>query len=231
MTLALRFGCVSSAHAPIMLLQVVPASVPLLRPNRHHPRFDLIVTDVDGTLLDSSHTLRDDVRRALLRARELGVPCCLATGKTRGAVAEAADAVAKGMPGVYSQGLDVRAADGFSIWTGVLEPALAAESARLGAALGLSVLAFCGADMLCTARNAQTDRLLAYGESCPITAAERGFKDLPEVCRAPLRTSALHAHRRTCTGPAHAPLLCSSGCGRSGDLIRPALGSRAAVGH
>lgn len=43
--------------------------------------YRLIALDVDGTLLDSQHSLAQDVRDAVLQAQERGALVCLATGK------------------------------------------------------------------------------------------------------------------------------------------------------
>ena len=43
-----------------------------------------IITDVDGTLFNSHHSLGPDTRAAILLAMERGIPVVMATGKSRG---------------------------------------------------------------------------------------------------------------------------------------------------
>ena len=69
----------------------------------------LIVTDVDGTLLDSKQRLSERTAEALREAAELGVRTVVATGKTRGPWARKLyDELGrdnKNMPGLFIQGL------------------------------------------------------------------------------------------------------------------------------
>ena len=74
----------------------------------------LIVTDVDGTLLNSNQELTLRVEAALARAAAAGVPTVLATGKSRGPWADAVLGKLAGapMPGVFVQGCLTCDADG-----------------------------------------------------------------------------------------------------------------------
>ena len=130
------------------------------RPGTPRPagtRQKLIVTDVDGTLLNSDQQLTLRVEAALARAAAAGVPTVLATGKSRGPWADVVLGKLAGapMPGVFVQALrDVRRGRLGSAATPIeRESVVAAQSViRFAERAGASAVAFCGSRILCSRR-------------------------------------------------------------------------------
>eukprot|EP00475_Leptophrys_vorax_P027390 TRINITY_DN39075_c0_g1_i1.p1 TRINITY_DN39075_c0_g1~~TRINITY_DN39075_c0_g1_i1.p1 ORF type:complete len:386 (-),score=22.76 TRINITY_DN39075_c0_g1_i1:219-1376(-) len=128
----------------------------------------LIATDVDGTLLDSNHSLSERNERALLLAQEQGVKVVLSTGKTRGPwYPEIAERLKLSTPGVFLQGLLIYSADGNLLFERVMAEDVARQVINFAQAEGITLTAYCGDRILCDARDAHTDRLIAYGEPVP----------------------------------------------------------------
>ena len=129
----------------------------------------LIVTDVDGTLLNSNQELTLRVEAALARAAAAGVPTVLATGKSRGPWADAVLGKLAGapMPGVFVQGCVTCDADGTVLESIELESVIAQSVFRFAERAGASAVAFCGSRILCARRNKDTDLVLKYGEPAP----------------------------------------------------------------
>lgn len=127
-----------------------------------------IVTDVDGTLLNSSQELTMRTEVAIARAAACGVPVILATGKSRGPWARRLlPKLPVPMPGVFIQGLLTCDADGTVLESIELEPDVASDVVEFAQANGASLVAFCGSRILCEARDENTDLVLAYGEPTP----------------------------------------------------------------
>lgn len=136
----------------------------------------MIVTDVDGTLLNSKQKLSVKTASALQRAARLGVRTVVATGKTRGPWAR--DLYSKlgrenrKMPGLFIQGLVMCDGRGKVLESRTLERGYVKEILRFAEARGCVVIAFCGDEILCSSRNASTDRVLDYGEPAPIACGD-----------------------------------------------------------
>lgn len=101
-----------------------PRSVDVDPARRANRRADVLFVDLDGTLLNDKGVVTRGVADALRAAAEKGVLVCVATGKARPAARRAlATALLDGAggvtgdysPGVFLQGLDVRAPGGGSI--------------------------------------------------------------------------------------------------------------------
>lgn len=101
-----------------------PRSVDVDPARRANRRADVLFVDLDGTLLNGEGVVTRGVAEALRAAAEKGVLVCVATGKARPAARRAlATARLDGAwgvtgdasPGVFLQGLDVRAPGGGSI--------------------------------------------------------------------------------------------------------------------
>ena len=129
----------------------------------------LIVTDVDGTLLNSNQELTLRVEAALARAAAAGVPTVLATGKSRGPWADAVLGKLAGapMPGVFVQGCVTCDADGTVLESIELDSVVAQSVIRFAERAGASAVAFCGSRILCSRRDENTDLVLKYGEPAP----------------------------------------------------------------
>lgn len=140
------------------------------------PDIKLIVSDVDGTLLTSSHALTPRVAAAVAAAEAAGVPLLLATGKAPPPAAPWWAPVAAGLgggprPGVFLQGALLLDAAGRELYCATLHPDAVAVCAEVAAAVGGATLAVYASDagsgrhaVLATALDARTARLDAYGE-------------------------------------------------------------------
>ena len=137
---------------------------------------EMIVTDVDGTLLNSKQKLSVKTASALQRAARLGVRTVVATGKTRGPWAR--DLYGKlgrenrQMPGLFIQGLVTCDGRGQVLESRTLERGCVKEILRFAGVRGCVVVAFCGDEIICSSRNASTDRVLDYGEPTPIECGD-----------------------------------------------------------
>jgi Cof subfamily protein (haloacid dehalogenase superfamily) len=135
------------------------------------PRIRLIVSDVDGTLVNSAQELTPRVEAALRAAAAAGVPTVLATGKALGPwLAELLPRLpTPRQPGVFLQGLLVTDAAGAPVLARRLEPGVVREAAAFAAARALTLVAYSdyGRRILCAAADAHTDRLLFYKEPPP----------------------------------------------------------------
>ena len=94
-------------------------------------RTRLLVFDLDGTLLDSSHRIPPDVRRMLLALRERGVETTLATGRPFAAVKEFIQELELHLPLIVFNGAVVIAPDGRLLSTRPLPLAAAKTILRL----------------------------------------------------------------------------------------------------
>ena len=127
----------------------------------------LIVTDIDGTLLNSRHELSERTEKALKAAVEKGVKVVLATGKTRLSGIETSRRLNLDTPGIYLQGLAIYEADGALRWQQTLDPKVARTAINCGEDRGFTMVAYSGTRVLCRARNRDTDRLMEFHEGEP----------------------------------------------------------------
>lgn len=138
----------------------------------------MVVTDVDGTLMDSSHKLPDANLEALRRCAALGVPVVLATGKHRGpwvdallraveddGITQAASPWTLNAPGVFVQGLLVCGADGVVANRSLLPAAVVDRCRQVADARGWTVLAYADSDTILSNReDSRIERLRALRE-------------------------------------------------------------------
>eukprot|EP01135_Chromosphaera_perkinsii_P003092 Nk52_evm39s234 gene=Nk52_evmTU39s234 len=73
---------------------------------------ELIVSDVDGTLLNSKHEFAEETSVAIRKVQEKGIPFVIATGKSRGSVKEILHRANVKTPGIFANGLLIQDADG-----------------------------------------------------------------------------------------------------------------------
>ncbi|HUV15829.1 MAG TPA: HAD family hydrolase, partial [Pelolinea sp.] len=66
--------------------------------------YKLIVFDIDGTLVGSSHQLNTTTKEILLRLHQIGMPFTLATGKILPATRDQADELQIKLPLILSNG-------------------------------------------------------------------------------------------------------------------------------
>ncbi|MCP4423174.1 MAG: HAD family hydrolase [Chloroflexi bacterium] len=106
-------------------------------------RIELIVLDLDGTLLMGNGRIHPDNIRPIRRAIAQGVPVVLATGKTRWSALELIKTLGLATPGVFTQGMVICDADGRVLRLTTLETAVAAAILEYAAERQLPVNAYC----------------------------------------------------------------------------------------
>lgn len=127
----------------------------------------LIVTDLDGTLLNSQHQLTERTERALKAAMAKGVKVVLATGKTRSSSLDVVQRLNLDTPGIYLQGLAIYNPDGTIRWQQTLDPKIARLAINAGEDRGFTMAAYSGTRILVRSRNRETDELMKYHEGAP----------------------------------------------------------------
>jgi Cof subfamily protein (haloacid dehalogenase superfamily) len=125
---------------------------------------ELIVVDLDGTLLNSQHKLSEKTAKALQAAREQGVRLVLATGKTRASTVDLIAQLKLDTPGIFNQGLVTYNPDGSVRHQLTLSPDVARQAITFAEDRGFTMLAYAGSDLIARKRNHDTALLEEYGE-------------------------------------------------------------------
>lgn len=108
----------------------------------------VIVTDIDGTLLDSKHELTERTEKALKAAMAQGVKVVLATGKTRRSVDDIIKRLDLKTPGIYVQGLVISHPDGSEQHLGTLDAGLMRRVLTFIEDRGFQAMAYSGKRIL-----------------------------------------------------------------------------------
>eukprot|EP00890_Picochlorum_soloecismus_P005913 jgi/Picsp_1/6322/NSC_03671-R1_protein len=133
---------------------------------------ELIITDVDGTLLNSKQELTPEVFDAIKRADEVGVPFMIATGKAVGPWIHNSGILdlpqlSGSMPQLFLQGLYIRDSKGGTLHSQTLSFSVIMEAMEMADEHGLSFVVYCHDRILCRQRNVHVNRLVSYGEPAP----------------------------------------------------------------
>jgi Cof subfamily protein (haloacid dehalogenase superfamily) len=128
----------------------------------------LIVTDIDGTLLNSAHQLSERGLRALKAAHARGIRVALATGKAAAAGKTIIEQAGFPMYGIYVQGLLLMNEDGRVFGQQTLHPDIARQVITYADERGFSIIAY-GSDRLYTRSITPMvrDYTVPYHESLP----------------------------------------------------------------
>jgi Cof subfamily protein (haloacid dehalogenase superfamily) len=127
----------------------------------------LIVTDLDGTLLNNQHQLSAGTIQAIQAAQQQGVKLILATGKTYGSARAIIEQLQLDTPGIFVQGLVIHNADGSIRHQVTLDPAVARQAITFAEERGFSLIAFSGHKTLVRRRDYHTNMVVEYGEPEP----------------------------------------------------------------
>ena len=128
----------------------------------------LIVTDVDGTLLNSKQELDDTVLASIKQARASGVPIMIATGKAVGPWTERIlPALGSPCPEIFLQGLYIRDQDGNTLYSNTLADDVIKHCVALAKKLGVTLVLYGSNRIICDKRDHHADRLIFYGEPTP----------------------------------------------------------------
>lgn len=130
-------------------------------------RIQLIVVDLDGTLLNSQHALSERTEKTLKAAMEQGVKVIIATGKTRGSAKDIIAQLGLTTPGIYVQGLVVYNGDGTIRYQKTLDKSLIRKVITFAEDRGFSIMAYSGDNILVRSINADIGVVLAYNETHP----------------------------------------------------------------
>lgn len=117
----------------------------------------LIVTDVDGTLLNSEHGLSERNTAALKAAAAQGIHLVLATGKSPASCASILEQLGVPVYGLYLQGLLTVNAEGKTLSQQTLDPEVARQVITYADERGYSVVAYSGNRLLTRAMNAEVE--------------------------------------------------------------------------
>ena len=128
----------------------------------------LIVTDVDGTLLNSRQQLDETVVAAVRKARDAGIPLMIATGKAVGPwTREILPQLESPLPEIFLQGLFIRDQRGKTLYSNTLDAAILRTCIALARKLKVALVLYGSDRIICDVRNHHTDRLIFYGEPTP----------------------------------------------------------------
>ncbi|KAL4433464.1 hypothetical protein ABPG77_010317 [Micractinium sp. CCAP 211/92] len=131
-------------------------------------RVELIVSDVDGTLLNRQQQLTPGTRAALAAAAECGVPVVVATGKAMGPWRDdVLPYLGSSLPQIYLQGLLINCPDEGVLYSRQLEEQVFLEAIEFAEQHGLTLTAYSGDRIVCKETNEQSDRLIWYKEPTP----------------------------------------------------------------
>ena len=133
---------------------------------------DLICCDVDGTLLTPEHTVTQRTIDTVLKVINSEATFCTCTGRGRfgayNALGPIGDALeARNAPGVFLNGLLVYGPDGEVVQEERLPPAVVVDVASFSEEHGLSLVAFSGDRILCSAADEWTDVFPRIKEPTP----------------------------------------------------------------
>lgn len=129
---------------------------------------ELIVVDLDGTLLNNQHQMSDDNEQALKAAIEKGIKVVIATGKTRSSAEVVVSRLGLTTPGIYLQGLAIFKPDGSATYLGTLEPSIARQVITFAEDRGFTMLIYSGAKILARSVTPYMEEFAAiYNEPLP----------------------------------------------------------------
>ena len=131
--------------------------------------FDLIVSDIDGTLLNSQQCLSQKNLNSILASKDLlGVDFMVATGKAIGRwTAEILPPLQSRMPEIFIQGLYIRDPEGRTVFSNSLSREILQTLLEISNDLGITMVLYSHNRIICRERNELTDRLIFYGEPTP----------------------------------------------------------------
>lgn len=114
---------------------------------------ELVVVDLDGTLLNEESKMSERNEKALKAAMEKGVKVVIATGKTRFSARDVIARLDLQTPGIYTQGLTIYNAAGVITTEWKLDPDVARRVITFAEDRGFSMIAYSG------------DRILTHTDS------------------------------------------------------------------
>jgi len=161
------------------------------------PKYRTVLSDVDGTLLDSNHEMQLETISAIKELMAAGFAFYPCTGRSRESMVAAVgpefmklfgDGGVEGIPGVYQQGLMVYGPIGSPIGSGgnqvklVHERLLPAELIEIVETFcgqnGISLIAYCGSTIYTALQTDDTRKIVEYKEPIPTLSQTKGAASL-----------------------------------------------------
>ena len=130
-------------------------------------KIELIIIDLDGTLLNSNHELSERNKTVVKKAIDNGVKVALATGKTRKSAENIIKELGLNTPGVFVQGLILYNADGTIKSQSKLDPKVARKVIQYSEQQGMDVVIYNGDRLLVKSNKPSVDKLAEFGEPMP----------------------------------------------------------------
>lgn len=127
----------------------------------------LMVADIDGTLLDSSHRLMPITEQALHDAISRGVKFTVATGKTFPSTLDLIKQFNIQIPVICGNGTLVYTPDGQMLYQNPIEIDSAIEAIRLAERYGLTAVVYSGYQLAVRAQNDHVQILIDHSEPVP----------------------------------------------------------------
>ena len=148
--------------------------------------FQTVLSDIDGTLLTSSHEMPAETIAAIRQVQAAGFQFYPCTGRSRRSAANAAGPDFIGLfgssldevPGVYQQGLQVYGPDGKMIYEQFLDPDIVKGVEEFARQQHVALIGYCSDQIFTQHRDAQTDKITIYHEPIPTVHAS-GLHTLP----------------------------------------------------
>lgn len=133
-----------------------------------------VASDVDGTLTTPDVTITLRTKQAIKAVMDSGLVFFPATGKTRAGMYKifgeemSSHLKANNVPGVFIQGLLVYSGSGDEVlYERLLDADIVAQVAAFCEEKGVSLIAYSGDNIVCSKKDAQTDKIALYYEPMP----------------------------------------------------------------
>ncbi len=144
------------------------------------PEVRLIITDLDGTLLNTQHAISPRTEKALRDAIAAGVNVVFATGKTRYSAQSLIKALSLTTPGIYVQGVVTYNGDGSIRNQQLLDTALVRRILTYVQERGFDALIYSGSRILSRRKSEWSDLVERYGEPAAEITHDL-YQKLPDI--------------------------------------------------
>jgi Cof subfamily protein (haloacid dehalogenase superfamily) len=133
-------------------------------------QIDLIVVDLDSTLLTSDHKMTERSEKALKAAIKKGVQVVIATGKTHISAGAIVERLGITTPGIYVQGMTIVNPDGTTLYQQTINPDVARQVISFAEDRGFTAAAYSGSRILVRQLTPGAEELASkYNEPMPET--------------------------------------------------------------
>ena len=138
------------------------------------PEIKLVVTDLDGTLLNPQHTVSPRVEAAIKAVMAKGIPVVIATGKTRYSARHLIKLFNLKTMGIYLQGMTLTDEHGTVLHRVDLDKNIAREVLDYAEANDFARVCsiYSGEDLYCKALIPQIEVLIKFGEPMPVPVGD-----------------------------------------------------------